>query len=690
MKYLYGIILVVLLTACTDYVQRMDDGFDEWERAQNQTEYLSFDEEEYSSSFSDVVSSGDDDRLGSCAGNTSSSSSSVILSGDSHEESSSSIKSDSSSVQVSSSSFIIVSSSGEVVKSSSGKNSWAYLNPAISYGEMTDSRDGQVYKTVKIGEQTWMAENLNFEETNSFCYNDSASNCAKYGRLYTWGAAMDSTAKFSSNGKGCGYGKTCSSRFPVQGVCPEGWILPDTSAWYTLFSFVGGISVAGKILKTRSGWNGGDNGIDSYGFSAFPGGLGNLANGFSNIGNYADFWSSTESNIHGAYRVYIKYDSDGAILSGQYDKSYGRSVRCLKKENINSSSSEMKSSSSTLITDECKMDPMSEVWYCTQEGRTTEQCVYSANKWVCQPQLKIDAKKKLREDHEDIGDTVGLYLSLEPSTRVPFRYCYEFLDKGAENGAGGKYAHREDIVYADLPLCDKGDTVRAQFEKGKTTLTTPIVLHAKYDALPEEDERFYIRVCDLEAAVYADGDRTEKCARLPIDIINVARSSSSSEMSSSSFAASDYPEFDPTIFARDYVYWEGDTLEVLSIKLSKEPETEVTFDYCYSFINPCNLGTGLCAESADLNINNPDPKNPQRKLPICGSDTGHVKIPIGSLVPTDSAFMPIINVKKDGKEENDEYLKLNILNLAGAVVKYKEETFSDTNITVNIQLGDRN
>ena len=139
-------------------------------------------------------------------------------------------------------------------------------------------------------------------------------------------------------------------------------------------------------------------------------------------------------------------------------------------------------------------------------------------------ELKVDNKKKLREDHEDIGDTVRLYLSLEPSTRVPFRYCYEFLDKGAENGAGGKYAHREDIVDAGLPLCDKGDTVRAQFEKGKTTLTTPIVLHAKYDALLEEDERFYIRVCDLEAAVYADGDRTEKCARLPIDIINVPKS----------------------------------------------------------------------------------------------------------------------------------------------------------------------
>ena len=138
--------------------------------------------------------------------------------------------------------------------------------------------------------------------------------------------------------------------------------------------------------------------------------------------------------------------------------------------------------------------------------------------------LKVDNKKKLREDHEDIGDTVRLFLSLEPATKVPFRYCFEFPDKGAENGVGGKYAHREDIVDTDIPLCSNDTMVSAYFEKGKTTLTNPIILHPKYDALPEEDERFYIRVCDLEAAVYADGDRTANCARLPIDIINVPRS----------------------------------------------------------------------------------------------------------------------------------------------------------------------
>ncbi|MDD7297792.1 FISUMP domain-containing protein, partial [Fibrobacter intestinalis] len=114
---------------------------------------------------------------------------------------------------LSSSSSAIVSSSSEAVSSSSPqvKPNWTYLNPAVSYGELTDARDGQVYKTVQIGEQIWMAENLNYAynkgTAQSYCYNNSADSCAKYGRLYLWSAAMDSAAVFG----GCGYGSTCGA-----------------------------------------------------------------------------------------------------------------------------------------------------------------------------------------------------------------------------------------------------------------------------------------------------------------------------------------------------------------------------------------------------------------------------------------------------------------------------------------------
>ena len=239
----------------------------------------------------------------------------------------------SSSSSVSSSSIVVSSSSHQV------KPNWAYLNPAISYGEMTDSRDGQVYKTVQIGEQVWMAENLNYDynegTAESYCYNNSADSCAKYGRLYLWSAAMDSAAVFGDAGKGCGFSWTCAadSLTVVRGVCPAGWHLPSRAEFETLIAAVGGTYVAETVLKSTSGWTDDGNGTDSYGFSALPAGIRSSGGAFSYAGNYAVFWGATEYSSFDAYYMNLDYFSDYVCLGNSY-KDLARSVRCLRDSRL--------------------------------------------------------------------------------------------------------------------------------------------------------------------------------------------------------------------------------------------------------------------------------------------------------------------------------------------------------------------
>ena len=195
---------------------------------------------------------------------------------------------------------------------------------------MTDSRDGQTYKTVVIGRLTWMAQNLNIETEKSFCFNDDSSNCTKYGRLYTWAAAMDSAGEWSSNGKGCGYKSECSAMSPVRGVCPNGWHLPTKAEFETLFTAVGGQSTAGKMLKSTSGWKKSGNGTDDYSFSALPAGDRDINGNYHREGANAYFWSSTENSSYNAYGMYLNYGNDYARLDGDYNKKFGFSVRCVK------------------------------------------------------------------------------------------------------------------------------------------------------------------------------------------------------------------------------------------------------------------------------------------------------------------------------------------------------------------------
>lgn len=239
------------------------------------------------------------------------------------------------------------SSSSVTPKSSDSKTKNDGSEYDADNNTLTDFRDGQIYKTVTIGDQVWMAENLNYAYTDvpykntyrdtlytsdstSWCYGNDPANCFKYGRLYTWAAAMDSVGKWGTNGKGCGYNVTCTLTYPVRGICPEGWHLPDTTEWNTLFIAVGGQSTACKILKSTSGWDNGGNGTDAYSFSALPAGNRDYSEDFYNEGYDAFFWSSTEFLSYGAYLMSLYHYNDVNADVDSSDKYCGFSVRCLK------------------------------------------------------------------------------------------------------------------------------------------------------------------------------------------------------------------------------------------------------------------------------------------------------------------------------------------------------------------------
>ncbi|MBO7551214.1 MAG: fibrobacter succinogenes major paralogous domain-containing protein [Fibrobacter sp.] len=192
------------------------------------------------------------------------------------------------------------------------------------YGTLTDERDGQTYKTVKIGNLWWMAENLNYAylqpvadmDSGSFCLNDSLENCEKYGRLYPWAIAL--------------------------GICPSGWHLP----WYEEYkTLIGGRTYAsGSGLKSTE-WNG----TDVFGFAALPSGA-RYSNGSSNSGYtgffgdelsvVAVFWTDTKMVFDNASTAVYYYEGElvvtftvyssdsGTLREGNGNDSYA--VRCVK------------------------------------------------------------------------------------------------------------------------------------------------------------------------------------------------------------------------------------------------------------------------------------------------------------------------------------------------------------------------
>ena len=189
------------------------------------------------------------------------------------------------------------------VLASCGDSDSSTSAPEGTIGSLTDSRDGKTYKTVVIGKQTWMAENLNYEAENSLCYSGRSENCTKFGRIYTWPVA-----------------KT---------ACPSGWHLPKREEFLTLITAVGEDS-SGTMLKSTSGWSNDGNGTDDYSFSALPAGGRSSSGYYIDGGKEAYIWSSTESDSYSAYYLNLTSYNEKAYLSNNNAKDYWFSVRCVQ------------------------------------------------------------------------------------------------------------------------------------------------------------------------------------------------------------------------------------------------------------------------------------------------------------------------------------------------------------------------
>jgi len=174
-------------------------------------------------------------------------------------------------------------------------------------GTFTDPRDGKIYKTVIIGTQTWMAENLALKSSNGSCaYNNINTNVAKYGCLYNWEAA-----------------KT---------ACPKGWHLPSDEEWTILTDYLGGNNIAGGKMKATTDWEFDADGISTNesGFNILPAGSCDGGGSFKHLGSNAYFWSSSP----GATEEYAMgrrlYNYNSKVNRSDYYRTDGCSVRCIK------------------------------------------------------------------------------------------------------------------------------------------------------------------------------------------------------------------------------------------------------------------------------------------------------------------------------------------------------------------------
>lgn len=196
-------------------------------------------------------------------------------------------------------------------------------NPANTF---TDSRDLIVYKTVTIGNQVWMAENLKYLPG----VVGSATGSETTPRYYVYGYDGTNLAEAKATANYSTYGVLYNWE-AAKAACPTGWHLPSDAEWSELADYLGGVSVAGgKIKETgTTHWNSPNEGAtDETGFTALPGGY-LYGIEFLGIAEYGLWWSSTEYESVGVWYRSLSY-SRSNLQKETYDKSFGLSVRCVK------------------------------------------------------------------------------------------------------------------------------------------------------------------------------------------------------------------------------------------------------------------------------------------------------------------------------------------------------------------------
>jgi len=187
--------------------------------------------------------------------------------------------------------------------------------------------DGNTYRTVKIGNQIWMAENLksthysNGSPIEYFDYNNDAANATTYGRLYSWRAVMNGAASSTNNPSG------------VKGIAPDGWHVPSKAEWQQLADYLGGISIAGGKMKETGNthWIAPNTGATNESqFAALPAGMHDFTGIFQWIGDHCGFASATGSLAIVEVTAIMLQTSKGTMTIGNFHPNDALSVRCVK------------------------------------------------------------------------------------------------------------------------------------------------------------------------------------------------------------------------------------------------------------------------------------------------------------------------------------------------------------------------